>query len=155
MSKEGLTKSGSATTYAPTPETTQKLLEILKRGQHFHYQHARGDEDYAAGFRSYARYRDLGVGKATNGLVQAHLVRLIGQCTDEVRKEHSHDTAFQMVYVLRGWEKIQAEGHEPVTMRVGSVWIQPPNIRHTVLDYSEDLEVIEIILPAEFDTQNT
>ncbi|HSV81640.1 MAG TPA: cupin domain-containing protein [Ramlibacter sp.] len=139
----------------PTPETARRFLEILQRGQEFHYQHARGEQDFVDGFRSYARYRDLGVSKATGGLVQAHLVRLVGECTDEVRKQHYHDTCFQMVYVLKGWEKIQAEGHEPVTMREGSVWIQPPQIHHVVLDYSDGCEVLEIILPAEFDTVET
>ena len=37
-------------------------------------------------------------------------------------------------------------------MHVGSCWLQPPNIRHVVLDYSDDCELLEIILPADFDT---
>jgi mannose-6-phosphate isomerase-like protein (cupin superfamily) len=144
--------SSSASRKVPTPATVQRVAELLQRGQEFHYRHATGEQDYVEGFRSYALYRDLGVGQATGGLVQAHLVRLIGECTDEVRKTHYHDTAFQMVYVLKGWEKIQAEGHEPVTMKAGTVWIQPPQIRHVVLDYSDGCEVLEIIMPAEFDT---
>ncbi|MES2977092.1 MAG: cupin domain-containing protein [Pseudomonadota bacterium] len=137
---------------SPSPETTKRFLEILSRGQEFYYQHAE-EAEFVEGFRSYALYKDLGLSGPTGGLVQAHLVRLFGECTDEVRQTHYHDTCFQMVYVLKGWEKIQAEGHEPVTMKEGSVWIQPPGIKHVVLDYSDGLEVLEIILPAEFDTQ--
>ena len=37
-------------------------------------------------------------------------------------------------------------------MRAGTAWLQPPRIEHTVLDYSDDCELLEIILPAEFDT---
>jgi hypothetical protein len=37
-------------------------------------------------------------------------------------------------------------------MQTGSCWIQPPRIKHAVLDYSDDCEVLEIILPAEFPT---
>ena len=37
-------------------------------------------------------------------------------------------------------------------MYEGSCWLQPPKIKHTVLDYSHDCELLEIILPAEFDT---
>jgi mannose-6-phosphate isomerase-like protein (cupin superfamily) len=140
----------------PTPQTTQRLIKLLERGQEFHYQHATGEEQFVAGgLRSYARYRELGVNKATGGLVQAHVVRLVGECTEEVRQMHYHDTCFQLIYVLKGWEKLQHEGHEPVTMREGSVWIQPPNINHVVLDYSDGLEVLEIILPGDFDTVNT
>src|SRR5262252_9332390 len=31
-------------------------------------------------------------------------------------------------------------------MRAGSAWIQPPRIEHVVLDYSDDCEVLEVIL---------
>jgi quercetin dioxygenase-like cupin family protein len=156
MAKENSTRRSTTAGMVPTRETAMRLMELLQRGQEFHYQHFTGEHEFVAeGLRSYARYRDLGVSKATNGLVQAHVVRLVGECTDEVRKEHNHDTCFQMVYVLKGWEKIQAEGHEAVTMREGSVWIQPPGIHHVVLDYSDGLEVLEIILPAQFDTRDT
>lgn len=152
MSNESTSAAATATRHVPKPETVQRFLELLQRGQSFHYKHDGGETEFIEGYRSYARYRDLGVSEATNGLVQAHVVRLIGECTDEVRKTHYHDTCFQLVYVLKGWEKIQAVGHEPVTMKQGTVWIQPPQIHHVVLDYSDGCEVLEIILPAEFDT---
>ena len=37
-------------------------------------------------------------------------------------------------------------------MRPGSAWIQPAKIKHKVLDYSDDAEVLEIVLPANFET---
>jgi hypothetical protein len=37
-------------------------------------------------------------------------------------------------------------------MRAGSCWLQPPGIRHTVLGWSDDCELLEIILPAEHET---
>jgi hypothetical protein len=39
-----------------------------------------------------------------------------------------------------------------MVMQAGSSWIQPPRIKHVVLDYSDDCEVLEIILPADFET---
>ena len=45
------------------------------------------------------------------------------------------------------------EGHQPETMHMGSSWLQPPNIKHRVVDYSDDCEVLEIVLPAEFETR--
>jgi hypothetical protein len=56
-----------------------------------------------------------------------------------------------MIYVLKGWMKGEYDG-QLVTVRAGSCWLQPPRIKHTVLDYSDDCELLEIILPAEFDT---
>jgi mannose-6-phosphate isomerase-like protein (cupin superfamily) len=107
---------------------------------------------FEQGLRSYAQYRDLGIGKATNGLAQAHVIRLIGPCDPKVvSKRHYHDVEFQMIYVLKGWMKGEYDGQE-VTVREGSCWLQPPRIKHTVLDYSDDCELLEIILPADFDT---
>jgi quercetin dioxygenase-like cupin family protein len=57
-----------------------------------------------------------------------------------------------MVYVLKGWIKSEFEGQGVQTFKAGACWIQPPRIKHKVLDYSDDCEVLEIILPAEFDT---
>ena len=111
------------------------------------------DTKFEPGLRAYAHYRDLGVAKATGGLAQAHVIRLIGPCDPkEVSKRHYHDVDFQMIYVLKGWFKGEYEGAGIVTMHEGSCWLQPPKIKHTVLDYSDDCELLEIILPAEFDT---
>jgi hypothetical protein len=105
------------------------------------------------GLRRYAKYRDLGIAAATNGLAQAHVIRLIPPCDPaEVSKRHFHDVEFQMIYVLKGWIKGEYEGAGVVTMREGSCWLQPPRIKHTVLDYSDDCELLEIIIPADFDT---
>jgi quercetin dioxygenase-like cupin family protein len=54
--------------------------------------------------------------------------------------------------VLKGWIKSEFDGQGAITMREGSCWIQPPKIKHTVLGYSDDCEVLEIILPADFET---
>ena len=112
------------------------------------------DEDFKAdGLRSYAMYRDLGIADATHGLAQAHVIRLIGPCNPaEVSKLHFHDVEFQMVYVLKGWIKTYIEGQGENLMKQGSSWTQPPRIRHLVMDYSDDVELLEVILPAEFKT---
>ena len=108
---------------------------------------------FAGGLRSYAKYRDLGMAAATNGLAQAHVIKMIPPCDPAVvSKRHYHDVEFQMIYVLKGWIKGEYDGAGEVTMVEGSCWLQPPKIKHTVLDYSHDCELLEIILPAEFDT---
>ena len=65
---------------------------------------------------------------------------------------HYHDVEFQMVYVLKGWFKSEFEGEGAHTFQAGSCWIQPPRIKHTVLGYSDDCELLEIVLPADFET---
>ena len=112
------------------------------------------DEDFKAdGLRAYAHYRDLGIADASHGLAQAHVIRLIGPCNpSEVSKLHFHDVDFQMVYVLKGWVKTYMEGQGETLMQQGSAWTQPPKIKHLILDYSDDVELLEVILPAEFKT---
>jgi len=112
------------------------------------------DEDFLTnGLRTYAQYRDLGIADATHGLAQAHVIRLIGPCNPaEVSKLHFHDVEFQMVYVLKGWVKTYMEGQGETLMKQGSCWTQPPRIKHLIMDYSDDVELLEVILPAEFKT---
>jgi mannose-6-phosphate isomerase-like protein (cupin superfamily) len=112
------------------------------------------DEDFVTnGLRTYAKYRDLGIADATGGLAQAHVIRLIGPCNPaEVSKLHYHDVEFQMVYVLKGWVKTYMEGQGETLMKEGSAWTQPPRIKHLIMDYSDDVELLEVILPAEFKT---
>jgi hypothetical protein len=112
------------------------------------------DEDFKAdGLRTYAKYRDLGVAEASSGLARAHVIRLIGPCDPaEVSKLHFHDVDFQMVYVLKGWVKTYMEGLGETMFSQGSSWTQPPRIKHLIMDYSDDVELLEVILPAEFKT---
>jgi hypothetical protein len=115
--------------------------------------HHREEDFKADGLRAYAHYRDLGIAEASHGLAQAHVIRLIGPCNPaEVSKLHFHDVDFQMVYVLKGWVKTYMEGQGETLMQQGSAWTQPPRIKHLILDYSDDVELLEVILPAEFKT---
>jgi uncharacterized cupin superfamily protein len=115
--------------------------------------HHREEDFRADGLRTYAKYRDLGIADATHGLAQAHVIRLVGPCNPaEVSKLHYHDVEFQMVYVLKGWVKTYMEGQGETLMREGSAWTQPPRIKHLIMDYSDDVELLEVILPAEFKT---
>jgi len=115
--------------------------------------HHREEDFKADGLRAYAHYRDLGIAAASHGLAQAHVIRLIGPCNPtEVSKLHFHDVEFQMVYVLKGWVKTYMEGQGETLMKQGSAWTQPPKIKHLIMDYSDDVELLEVILPAEFKT---
>jgi len=115
--------------------------------------HHREEDFVANGLRRYAHYRDLGIADATHGLAQAHVVRLIGPCDPaEVSKLHFHNVEFQLVYVLKGWVKTYMEGQGETLMKEGSCWTQPPRIKHLILDYADNCELLEIILPAEFKT---
>ncbi|MSO66595.1 MAG: cupin domain-containing protein [Pseudolabrys sp.] len=111
------------------------------------------EEDFDQGLRTYSAYRDLGLAPATGGMVQAHVIRMTKPFSaGEVAIPHYHDVEFQMVYVLKGWFKSEFEGQGAHTFHAGACWIQPPRIKHTVRGYSDDCELLEIVLPAEFKT---
>ena len=129
-----------------------KASPVRRPKQSFNVSHPR-DDDFEGGLRRYAKYRDLGMAKATGGMVQAHVIRFVPPCIpEEVSKLHFHDVELQMVYVLKGWIETEMEGQGAHVMRAGSCWLQPPKIKHKVLGYSDDCEVLEIVLPAEFET---
>jgi mannose-6-phosphate isomerase-like protein (cupin superfamily) len=147
---------------AATPTARKKLTakgrvqppaKRLRPKQRIAISHHRDEDFKADGLRAYAQYRDLGVAEASQGLARAHVIRLIGPCNPaEVSKLHFHDVDFQMVYVLKGWVKTYMEGQGETLMKEGSSWTQPPRIKHLIMDYSDDVELLEIILPAEFKT---
>ncbi|MGQ0675814.1 MAG: cupin domain-containing protein, partial [Rhodospirillales bacterium] len=108
------------------------------------------------GLRSFFQYRDLGIVKATRGRVLAHVIRATpGRKKGQVRGSgaHTHALDFQMVYVLKGRVRFEYEGYGRVTLRAGSAVYQPPGIRHREIWHSPDVEMIEITMPAEFETQ--
>jgi hypothetical protein len=141
-----------ATRRSSSPASTGGKSKSRARRQSFIASHHRPDA-FEQGLRRYAQYRDLGIAGATNGMVRAHVIKMVPPCDPaEVSKRHFHDVEFQMVYVLKGWIKGEYEGAGVVTMRQGSCWLQPPKIKHSVLDYSDDCELLEIIMPADFAT---
>jgi uncharacterized cupin superfamily protein len=143
------TRTKDRTAEAPTPPPARRA----RTKQRIAISHHREEDFKADGLRAYAQYRDLGIAAATNGLAQAHVIRLIGPCNPaEVSKLHFHNVEFQMVYVLKGWIKFYIEGQGETLMKEGGAWTQPPRIKHMVMDYSDDVELLEVILPAEFKT---
>lgn len=95
-------------------------------------------------------YRNLGIDRATDGRFHAHIVR-VKQGTNFPASWHAHDYEFSMFYVLKGWVKIEFE-HGVELCDAGCCVYQPPRIPHAVWEFSEDLEVLEIFMPAKFET---
>lgn len=119
--------------------------------QGFVVSHAR-DAAFERGLRSFFEYRDLGIARATEGRVVAHVIRSAAGA-DFSSQPHRHATQFQMVYVLKGWIEFEYEGQGRVRLEAGSCVHQPPGIRHRELGHSEDIEMLEIAMPAGFETE--
>ena len=111
-----------------------------------------GNARFARGLRSFYEYRDLGIKQATDGRVDAHVIRAAAG-TEFSSQPHVHKTTFQLVYVLKGWIEFEYEGQGTVRLEAGSCVHQPPEIRHRETGHSEDIEMLEIVLPANFETE--
>jgi quercetin dioxygenase-like cupin family protein len=137
---------------AETRKPTQPLDRSFPRGP-FQIDQAKG-ATWTVGLRPHFEYRDLGIDRATAGKVLAQVIRARQPC-DGPGDEHKHHLDFQMVYVLKGWMKTQFEGVGERTLETGDCMYQRPGIHHRVVDYSDDLEVLEITIPADFETETT
>jgi len=116
----------------------------------FTVSHAR-DAQFAAGLRSFFEYRDLGIKDATEGRVAAHVIRALPGAPF-AGVPHRHGVTFQLVYVLKGWIAFEYEGQGVVRLEPGSCVHQPPGIRHREVGHSDDIELLEIVMPADFAT---
>jgi len=121
------------------------------RERGFAVSHAR-NASWDDGLRGFFAYRDLGVAAATEGRVGAHVIRARGS-SSEPGEPHRHALDFQLVFVLRGWVEFEYDGVGRVRLEPGSSVVQPPGIRHAELAHSADLEMLEITLPAHFETE--
>ena len=101
--------------------------------------------------RAGMRYRDLIPNRLGGAYIASHIhIPNGGPVPDYV---HYHRIKFQMIYCKSGWVRVVYEDQgEPFVMNSGDCVLQPPEIRHRVLESSDNLEVIEIGAPAEHET---
>ncbi|MFL6760713.1 cupin domain-containing protein [Sphingomonas sp.] len=96
-------------------------------------------------------YRDLIPGRLGGRTIASHItIQQAGPVADWV---HYHRVLVQLIYVRRGWVRVVYEDQgEPFVMEPGDLVLQPPLIRHRVLESSAGLEVVEISAPALHET---
>lgn len=101
--------------------------------------------------RADMRYRDLIPGRQGGRFIASHIrIPESGEVPDYV---HFHNIRFQMIYCYQGWVRVVYEDQgPPFVLNAGDCVLQPPQIRHRVLECSAGLEIIEIGCPAEHAT---
>jgi quercetin dioxygenase-like cupin family protein len=148
-------------TQQPTPEihvpglTIEWVLHdstlIVPAGkQEFIVSRNGGNDAWGVG-RAGMHYRDLIPGRFGGRFIASHIrIQEGGPVPDYV---HFHRVRFQMIFCKSGWVKVVYEGQgEPFVMQAGDCVLQPPQIRHRVLEASAGLEVIELGCPAVHET---
>ena len=98
--------------------------------------------------RAGMHYRDLLPNRLGGAIIASHIrIAEAGPVDDMV---HYHAVRFQLIFCHRGWVRLVYEDQgPPFTLGAGDCVIQPPGIRHRVLESSAGFEVIEIGVPAE------
>jgi quercetin dioxygenase-like cupin family protein len=102
------------------------------------------------GLRDFFLYRDLGIAQATGGKVLAQLVKA-NIAPQEGTGWHRHEADFHIVIMLKGWARFMY-GDKETLVAAGDCVHQAPGIVHYLFDYSEDMEYLEIVSPADFKT---
>lgn len=102
------------------------------------------------GLRDFFLYRDLGLTEATHGRVIAQLVKA-NMAPETGTGWHRHEAQFHMVLMLKGWAKFMYEDRETL-VEAGDCVHQRPGIVHYLFDYSPDMEYLEVVGPADFNT---
>ncbi len=126
-------------------------MTTAKPKAEFSVSHLEDAEFESEGLRSFFEYRDLGIKAATGGRVGAHVIRAKPGMHGG-SGWHTHDLEVQLVYVLKGWVEFDYEGVGEVRIEAGACVHQPPGIRHVEIAHSDDVEILEITLPADFKT---
>jgi len=109
-----------------------------------------GNNNWGRG-RAGMQYRDLIPGRLGGRYIASNIrIQEGGPVPDYV---HHHHVEFQMIYCYKGWVKVVYEDQgPPFVLEAGDCVLQPPHIRHRVLECSDSMEVIEVSSPAEHET---
>ena len=102
--------------------------------------------------RAGMQYRDLIPSRLGGSIIASHIrIPDGGPVPDMV---HFHKVGFQLIFCIAGWVDVVYEDQgPPIRLTAGDCFIQPPEIRHRVLEASDGIEVIEIGVPAEHVTE--
>jgi len=108
------------------------------------------DENWVIG-RAGMRYRDLIPSRLGGRYIASHIEVCDGGPVPDL--VHHHGIRFQMIFCHKGWVDVVYEDQgPPFRIEAGDCVLQPPHIRHRVLESSAGAQVVEIGCPAEHDT---
>lgn len=114
--------------------------------------HARADSaNYVSGRRAFFKYRDLGVTDATSGRMRAQVTSAT-QGMGEPTGWHYHVCEQQFVYMLKGWVDLEFEDGTKVHLTAGDSLMIPGGTRHNETATADELELLELSVPAEMQT---
>jgi quercetin dioxygenase-like cupin family protein len=142
--RKGEYKATNGTLFKIQPKTYQ--LSTPPTQHKFEIRRLKDNDPWVIG-RAGMLYRDLILDRLGGSIIASHIrIPDGGPVPDMV---HFHTIGFQLIFCYRGWVKLVYEDQgPPFILEAGDCVTQPPEIRHRVLEASDNLEVIEIGVPA-------
>src|SRR5215472_10334315 len=107
--------------------------------------------EFVKGRRDFFKYRDLGVEAASNGWMRAQVTSALTGMTKPTGW-HYHVCEGQFVYALKGWVELEFETGDRLRLQAGESLFIPGGLRHNELSTSDDLEILEVSVPAAMGT---
>jgi len=94
--------------------------------------------------------RETGIGAATRGVASVQVARAAGPTGGQVT---SHTSDILFTFVLAGAVTLRGEGQGAHTLGEGDAYVIPPHLKTSLTDCSTDLQLLEVSLPAHFETR--
>ena len=107
--------------------------------------------DFVEGRRTFFKYRDLGVTAASNGWMRAQVMSTVTGMTQPTGW-HYHVCEGQFVYTLKGWVELEFEDGTNCRLEAGDSVFIPGGMLHQENRTSDDLEILEVSVPADMGT---
>jgi mannose-6-phosphate isomerase-like protein (cupin superfamily) len=93
--------------------------------------------------------RDTGIADATGGIATVRVARLRASPSPGLVR---HDADFLFTFVLSGSMTLEMEGEEARSLSAGTALVLPSGRHYAFAGGSSDLELLEVALPARFET---
>jgi len=103
------------------------------------------------GRRAFFQYRDFGVTDASQGTMRAQMI-IGSKGMSEPTGWHYHVCEAQFVYGVKGWVDLEFETGEKIRLKQGESLMIPGGLRHNETATSEELELLEVSVPADMGT---
>ena len=134
-------QAARAATPAATPAATGLTL-----------RHAtKANAPQVPGRRDFMTYQDLGVTQASEGKLRAQVMSIVKEMSAPTGW-HYHECEGQFIYALQGWVDLGFETGEKIRVSKGESLYVPGGLRHNETSTSDDLEILELSIPADMGT---
>jgi len=113
-----------------------------------------GDMRFTPGRRPEIKYRDLGVKDATNGRMRAEVMHVNAASPAKPTGWHYHECEIQFLYMLKGWVDLEFGDRGVIRLQAGDSLMIPGGTVHQEISASENMELLEVSVPAQLGTVN-